>query len=203
VIGVLDYGVGNVGSLLNMFKKIGVDAGPVSTPSEVLSASRLVLPGVGSYDFAMRSLANRNLVEPIKDFAAIGRPLLGICLGMQLLVESSDEGVLPGLGLIGGTSLRFERSPSAPMLRTPHMGWNTIRAAQPNPAIAGVPAENRFYFVHSYFVQPTHPSNVLATTEYGNPFASMIVRENIVGAQFHPEKSHLFGMKLLQEWATL
>jgi glutamine amidotransferase len=202
VIGVLNYGVGNVGSFLNMFKKIGIDSQPVTTPSEVSSVSRLILPGVGSYDFAMRSLADKDLVEPLKRFAASGRPLLGICLGMQLLVDSSEEGALPGLGLIQGSCRRIERSPSAPALRTPHMGWNPIRAERKNSILADVPSENRFYFVHSYFVQPTRPSDVLATTEYGTAFASMIAKENIVGAQFHPEKSHHFGMKLLHGWAT-
>jgi imidazole glycerol phosphate synthase glutamine amidotransferase subunit len=148
----------------------------------------------------MRLLEEKQLVGPLREFAASGRPLLGICLGMQLLLESSEEGSARGLGLIPGTSLRFEERPG---VRVPHMGWSHATPTREDGLIAGLPDDNRFYFVHSYRVVPSDDSAVLATTEYGVTFASMVRTGSVMGAQFHPEKSHAFGMTILKNFAAL
>jgi glutamine amidotransferase len=199
-IGILNYGVGNIGSLVNMFKKLDVGAHVVSTADDLLEQSRLVLPGVGAFDHAMRELENRALIEPLEAYVASGKSLLGICLGMQLLVDSSEEGELPGLGYIKGTCRRLE-PPSELGLRVPHMGWNSVSARQESDLFARFDAGSRFYFAHTYFVDCGESSSVLGCTTYGTEFASMIVRDNVVGVQFHPEKSHVFGMTLLENWS--
>jgi glutamine amidotransferase len=199
-IGILDYGAGNIGSLLNMFRKLELDARVASTPDDLSRCSRLVLPGVGAFDQAMKELTNREMVGPLARYVQSGNPLLGICLGMQLLVESSDEGELPGLGYIKGNCRRLA-PPAGLGLRVPHMGWNHIEQNQDSGLFAGLGEPSRFYFAHSYYVECQHASNVLAWTSYGRQFASMIIRGRIVGVQFHPEKSHVFGMTLLENWS--
>ncbi|MFB8386171.1 imidazole glycerol phosphate synthase subunit HisH [Microbacterium sp. NPDC055910] len=197
-VGVIQYGMGNLGSVLNMFRRIEVDARLVSTPEEVAASDRLLLPGVGAFDQATARLEGKGLTSAIRDFAATGKPVLGVCLGMQLLMDSSAEGVSSGLGLIEGTATRFE--PSAGV-RVPHMGWNTVTPARPD-ALFDELDDPRFYFVHSYHVVPTAPEHVLARTPHGAEFTSMVRRDNIAGAQFHPEKSHAFGMRLLTNFAA-
>jgi glutamine amidotransferase len=199
-IGILDYGVGTIGSLLNMFRKLDLEAHVVSTPDELARESRLVLAGVGAFDHAMRELGIRGLIEPLTNYVKSGKSLLGICLGMQLLVESSDEGDFPGLGYIRGKCRRLT-PPIELGLRVPHMGWNGIVVNQDSSLFVGLEAANRFYFAHGFFVDCSDNSNVLAWTRYGSQFASMIVQDNIVGVQFHPEKSHIFGMTLLENWS--
>lgn len=199
-IGILDYGVGNVGSLLNMFRRLGLEAHVVALPDKLGKESHLVLAGVGAFDHARRELAERGLLEPLSAYVASGNPLLGICLGMQLLVDSSDEGELPGLGYISGKCMRLE-PPAELGLRVPHMGWNRIIPSRPAGLFQGFELTNRFYFAHSYFVECSDDSNVMAWTHYGNRFASAIAQDNVVGTQFHPEKSHVFGMTLFENWA--
>jgi glutamine amidotransferase len=201
-VGVLSYGVGNVGSLINMFRKIGVGVELVATPGDIGHQTHLVLPGVGAFDHAMKELHSRNLVEPLQDYAASGAHLLGICLGMQLLVDSSDEGELPGLGYIKGRCSRLSPGP-IDSLRIPHVGWNTIHPQRSSPLLQGLEDQSRFYFVHSYYVQCNDEADVLTTTDYGETFASMVAHLNVTGAQFHPEKSHVFGMALLRNWSRL
>lgn len=197
-VSLIDYGLGNLGSVANMFKRVGADVRRVSTPDEVLSSDRLLLPGIGAFDTGMRLLDELGLREPIREFAASGRPLLGICLGMQLLLDGSEEGEMSGLGLVPGRSVRFD---DAAGLRVPHMGWNVVEPARADPLLDGLPDESRFYFVHSYAVVPEADADVLATTAYGRTFASMIRAGNVMGAQYHPEKSHSFGMKVLKNFA--
>lgn len=199
-IGVLDYGIGNIGSLLNMFRKLDLDARVVCFPDDLSKCSRLVLPGVGAFDQAMNELTGREMVDPLGQYIQSGNPLLGICLGMQLLVESSAEGQLPGLGYIKGSCRRL--APPAELgIRVPHMGWNCIEPNQDSSLFAGLGNLKRFYFAHSYYVECGLASNVLAWTSYAGDFASMIVQDNIVGVQFHPEKSHVFGVALLENWS--
>lgn len=198
-VSLVDYGLGNLGSVANMLKRVGAQSRRISTPEELLDSESVLLPGVGAYDTGMKLLEAQGLVEPLRRFAASGRPLLGICLGMQLLVDSSAEGTLPGLGLIAG---RCERVVDAPQLRVPHMGWNHVEPVRDDPLLEGLDQDNRFYFVHSYHVIPDSPEDVLAQTTYGGAFTSMIRRGNVVGAQFHPEKSHTFGMTILRNFAT-
>lgn len=199
-VSVIDYGLGNLGSVVNMFKKIGTEVRVIATPDEVASSERVLLPGVGAFDHGMQRLNQHGWVGALTDFAATGKPIMGICLGMQLLLDSSEEGDRAGLGLIPGKSRKFE---SAPGLRIPHMGWNTVVALRADELIADVETENRFYFVHSYRVETSRHSDTLAVTSYGQEFASMIRSGNVMGAQFHPEKSHTFGMTILRNFARL
>lgn len=199
-VSLIDYGLGNLGSVVNMMRRVGATISLVSTPAELLSSKRVLLPGVGSFDQGMARLHDHGLVESLREFAASGRPVLGICLGMQLLLNGSEEGELSGLGLIPGHSVRFSEAAG---VRVPHMGWNTIRPTRADPITEGLTAESRFYFVHSYRVVPDRTGDQLATTDYGGPFTSMIRAGNIVGAQFHPEKSHAFGMTVLKNFAAL
>jgi glutamine amidotransferase len=198
-VSVVSYGLGNLGSVLNMLRRIGADPRTVSSPEEIASSDRLLLPGVGAFDTGMGLLGEAGLVDPIRTFAATGRPVLGICLGMQLLLDSSDEGGARGLGLIAGTSERFDESLG---IRVPHVGWNTLTPRREDPIFAEFQPDSRFYFVHSYHVVPSDDSVVLAETDYGARFASMIRADNVVGAQFHPEKSHAFGMQILKSFAA-
>ncbi|MDX2026926.1 imidazole glycerol phosphate synthase subunit HisH [Microcella sp.] len=198
-ISLVSYGLGNLGSVVNMGKRAGAKVTLVSTPDEVLASERVILPGVGAFDEGMDRLQSRGLVEALREFAASGRPLLGICLGMQLLLDGSEEGTSPGLGLVPGNSVRFSESAG---VRVPHMGWNTVEPTRADPLVEGLPDDSRFYFVHSYRVVPNREEDQLATTNYGGPFASMIRADNVVGAQFHPEKSHAFGMTILKNFAA-
>lgn len=197
-VSIVDYGLGNLGSVANMFRHIGVEVRRVSTEEQILASDHLLLPGVGAFDNGMTRLHDAGIVGALREYADSGRPLLGICLGMQLLFDSSDEGQELGLGIIAGTSRRFDVSPG---LRIPHMGWNTVRSLRDDPLLKGIDDASRFYFVHGYRVVPTHDDNVLATSTYGGDFVSMVRARNVAGAQFHPEKSHTFGMTLLRNFA--
>jgi glutamine amidotransferase len=199
-IGLVDYGLGNLGSVTNMLKRVGAESHRVSTGEEVLASDKVLLPGIGAFDTGMLRLRDHGLFDPLREFAASGRPLFGICLGMQLLLDSSEEGVEPGLGLIPGTSARFAEEPD---LRVPHMGWNIVTPTREDPLVADLEPDSRFYFVHSYKVVPDRQADVLGTTEYGGSFASMIRSGNVMGAQYHPEKSHAFGMRVLKNFAGL
>ncbi|GAA3927275.1 imidazole glycerol phosphate synthase subunit HisH [Microbacterium soli] len=199
-VGVLEYGLGNFGSVMNMLKRLDADPCIVRTPEDVAQSERLLLPGVGAFDRGMLLLETAGLDVAIREFAAGGRPVLGICLGMQLLLDSSEEGASAGLGLVPGRCMRFSEGRG---LRVPHMGWNRVTAKSQDPLFATVPEDNRFYFVHSYHAVPADPSHTLATTNYGDDFVSMVRRDNVIGAQFHPEKSHLFGLEMLRSFSTL
>ncbi|MBP3977584.1 imidazole glycerol phosphate synthase subunit HisH [Microbacterium sp. BLY] len=198
MITIVDYGVGNIGSLINMFRRIGQEAELTSEPQQIVSAERLLLPGVGAFDAATAKLSDGGFDVAIREFVRTGRPLLGICLGMQLLLDSSEEGTSRGLGLIPGGSVRFDDSGGT---RVPHMGWNQLAVQKPAAIVDGLPENHRFYFVHSYRVVVADARDELARSEYGGEFTSMVQRENVTGAQFHPEKSHAFGMQMLDQWA--
>lgn len=203
MIAIVDYGMGNLGSIQNMFRKVGAQAVVTADPAVIDRAEKLVLPGVGAFDHGMRSLAERGLVEVLNRKALTDRvPVLGVCLGMQLLTERSAEGTLPGLGWIEGETVRFDRA-DQPRLHTLHMGWNTLDWHAEHPVFAELPPHPRFYFVHAYHVVCRHERNVLARTTYGYPFASAVVEGNVVGMQFHPEKSHRFGMAVFRAFAAL
>jgi glutamine amidotransferase len=195
--------MGNLGSLSNMFKRIGVESEITSDHDKLLNAKKILLPGVGAFDAAMERINGGGFRE-ILDKKALEEkiPVLGVCLGMQLLTNSSEEGKLPGLGWISAKTTKFSFAKDA-KLKVPHMGWNRIYEKNASPLTSVLPPEPRFYFVHSYFVQADDSKHVLATTIHGVEFNSIIQKENIFGAQFHPEKSHKFGMKLLQNFAAL
>ena len=201
MITIVDYGMGNLGSVLNMFKKNGTPAKISADPDEIRHATKLLLPGVGAFDTAMQRINHLGLRELLDHKALIEKvPVLGICLGMQLLTESSEEGDLPGLGWIKGRALNFKgRIPAS--LKIPHMGWNVAEIQTPCQLTTGYEGEIRFYFVHSYFV--TAPESTMMKTTYGIQFDSGVVKENIFGAQFHPEKSHKFGMQLFKNFASI
>jgi imidazole glycerol-phosphate synthase subunit HisH len=203
LISVVDYGVANLGSMLNMLRKLGVEAERVSSPEQLAAAEKIVLPGIGAFDQGMSALAERGLVEPLRSKVITERaPILGVCLGMQMLGAGSEEGELGGLGLVAATCRRF-RPPAGSALKVPHMGWNRITPRRASPLLAGLDAQSRFYFVHSYHVCCEDPDDVLAVSSYGGEFVSVISRQNIFGVQFHPEKSHRFGMTVLRNFASL
>jgi glutamine amidotransferase len=203
MIAIVDYGMGNLGSIHNMFRKVGAQAVVTADPAVIDRAEKLVLPGVGAFDHGMRSLAERGLLDVLNRKALTERvPVLGVCLGMQLLTERSEEGSLPGLGWISGRTVRFDLA-AHPGLHVMHMGWNTLDWKAEHPIFAELPPHPRFYFVHAYHVICRHDYNVLAVSTYGSPFASAIFDGNVVGMQFHPEKSHRFGMAVFRAFAKL
>lgn len=201
MIAIIDFGMGNLGSIKNMLYKIGVDSIVTSDIEVIESADKLILPGVGAFDHAVESLKRAGLISVLnKEVMEKKKPILGICLGMQLMSKRSEEGSLPGLGWIDAETIRFNFEDEKLLLRVPHMGWNTIQAWQEHLILEGVSGP-RFYFVHSYHVRCRDESNVLAATMYGITFHSIIVKDNIIGMQFHPEKSHKYGMQLLRNYA--
>ena len=203
MIVVVDYGAGNIGSVLNMVRKVGGQAIASSQASDLLNAEKILLPGVGSFDNAMSKLNQLDLVQPLRDCAALGTPLLGICLGMQLLAISSEEGNLPGLDLIPGYVRRFHFYGDQSSLKIPHMGWNQVLSCKKHLLTDGLDIGARFYFVHSYHYECVDPAHELFRTQYGYDFASGIERGNVLGVQFHPEKSHHFGMQLFKNFISL
>lgn len=198
---VVDYDMGNLNSVRRMLELCGAQVLISSDPAYLKDAERIVLPGVGAFTDAMRSLNEKGLSQEIGRAAKSGVPLLGICLGMQVLADSGNEGgECRGLGLIPGRVTRFE---PAEGLRIPHMGWNEVWSAARDPILENIPDGSDFYFVHSYRFIPASRSHVLAETPYGERFASMVVSENVYGAQFHPEKSSKTGMRLLTNFLNL
>lgn len=200
---IVDYGMGNVSSIRNMLSRIGVPDVLISAdPRDCDRADRIILPGVGAFDAAMRNLEERCLREPLQRAARQRRvPMLGICLGMQLLAESSEEGSLPGLALVPAVVKRFDASILGARLRVPHMGWNDVKVVRPHFLFESATDEQRFYFVHSYHVVCRDRMDVVGVTSYGCDFDAVIARGNISGVQFHPEKSHQFGKRLLANFA--
>lgn len=206
MISIVDYGMGNLRSVQKGLEKVGSSAIIVSTPEQVRSASKLILPGVGAFGDAMKHLRERGLVEPLMEFARSGRPFLGVCLGLQLLFDSSnEEGEFTGLGLIPGSVKRFDfrDTPAGQGLKIPHMGWNAVAWEKPSPLLAGLSSGTYFYFVHAYHAVPADDAVILARCEYGYAFTAMVQRDNIFAAQFHPEKSQHAGLRILQNFAGL
>ncbi|MHA6694005.1 imidazole glycerol phosphate synthase subunit HisH [Homoserinimonas sp. A520] len=200
-ITIVDYGVGNVASIVNMIRKSGFTSELSGEPDVIAAANRIILPGVGAFDTAASKLRLSGLGEVVAAKAAAGDRVLGVCLGMQLLLDGSEEGDEAGLGIVPGMVRRFPRSIGGDVLRVPHMGWNTIARQGNSEVLPAVEEGDRFYFVHSYFADPADPADTMAVTNYGVPFASMIRRGNVIGAQFHPEKSHRMGARLLADYA--
>lgn len=202
VVGILEYGVGNAGSIHNMLKFLGIRSAPVLSPADLSGVDRLILPGVGAFDFGMSQLETTGAGMTVMQAVDSGYPILGICLGMQLLTGGSDEGTLPGLGLIPGRCQRLR--PTTPVAKVPHMGWNTVSKMDRNLLIPTQTPDDRYYFVHSYHVVLEEPNDEIGSTSYGGlTFTSMFARGLVFGAQFHPEKSHRFGMALLTAFSEL
>lgn len=201
MIGILDYGIGNVGSIQNMLKKAGAQARIVHTAEEADRCEKLILPGVGAFDEGMDRLDASGMRASLDAAVAQGKPVLGICLGMQMLGLSSEEGKREGLGYIPFHNVRFRLE--AP-LKVPHMGWDVVSISDPaDPLVTGVEARPRYYFVHSYYAQCEQQADALMLCDYGAPFAAAVRHGNVRGTQFHPEKSHRFGMALLKNFAEV
>ena len=188
---VIDYESGNLRSVARAVEKTGVVPVVTSEPAALEGADGVILPGVGSGPAAMAALQSRGLVEPLLDYIASGRPFLGVCLGLQLLLDATDEGDADCLGLVPG---RVRRLPDG--LKVPHMGWNTVEFQREHPLWQGIPQGSHFYFVHSYYADPVARANVAGVTEYGVPFCSIYARDNVVATQFHPEKSGENGLRV-------
>ncbi len=198
---IVDYGVGNLGSISNMLKKVGAASCISGDPSVIRRADRLILAGVGAFDNGIRNLAERGLIDVLNERAAAGTPILGLCLGMQLMGLASEEGTLRGLGWIDARTRRFAPEPGTG-LKVPHMGWNTVRPVQSHRLLENLGQGSRFYFVHSYYVECADPAVELGRTTYGGEFCSAVAAGNLMGVQFHPEKSHRFGLALLRNFAS-
>lgn len=201
---IIDYKMGNLGSILNMLKKIQAPALVSSHPEDIAQADKLILPGVGAFDNGMSNLRELGLLPVLNEKVLEKKtPVLGICLGMQLLTHRSEEGNLLGLGWIEAETIRFRFDRKESGLKIPHMGWNIAAVRKNNAIFRGLEEENRFYFVHSYHVTCKDEGDILSTTHHGHEFASSVRKENIMGVQFHPEKSHRYGMKLLSNFTEM
>lgn len=200
---IVDYGLGNLGSVYNMIKKVGGSSVISSDPEVIAQADKLILPGVGKFDAGMTKIEEHGLLDVLNKKANEDKiPVLGICLGMQLLTERSEEGNKKGLGWIEADTVHFD-FPKESGLKIPHMGWNYVEKAANTPLLSGFDETFRYYFVHSYYVKPKFPENILLKTNYGIEFASAIYKDNVFGVQFHPEKSHKFGKRLLTNFLAL
>lgn len=204
-ITVIDYGGSNLRSALKALEFVGGKVHVTEDPEVVLRAEKLVLPGVGAFGAGMAAIRARSLEEATREAAVAGTPLLGICIGMQFLFEASEEmGEHRGLGLLPGRVVRFPHTvASEQSLKVPHMGWNEIAHDGRHPLLAGVPSGAHGYFVHSYYCQPDAAEVIVATTDYGLPFASVVGRDNVMGIQFHPEKSQSVGLRILRNFVTM
>lgn len=197
--GIIDYGMGNLRSVEKGLEKAGVASEICADPERLGSYDGLILPGVGAFRDAMENLTDLGMDRAIKDFVSTGRHLLGICLGMQLMLDYSEEhGRNEGLGMIGGGCLRLPDS-----VKVPHMGWNILKVKQQVPLFEGLSEGDRFYFVHSFYCAPTDEDVVIGTTDYGLEFACAIRKDNVWGMQFHPEKSSLLGLHILENFGRL
>jgi len=203
MIVIIDYKLGNLGSIQNMLKRIGAESVITGDPVVINQAEKIILPGVGSFDAGMQAIEDSGLRPLLRELVVRKKiPTLGVCLGMQLLTRGSEEGRLPGLGWVAANTIAFNFDSLTPTPKVPHMGWNSTKLQRPDALFAGLD-EARFYFVHSYYVKCDDEEHVIARTDYGIEFISAFRQGNIWGTQFHPEKSHRFGMGLLKNFAEL
>ena len=201
MIAIIDYGMGNLRSVQKGFERVGHAATITNDPHVVAKADHVVLPGVGAFADAIAELRRRDLVEPVREAIASGKPFLGICLGLQMLFDRGyEDGCHEGLGVLAGEVVRFQVPPE---YKVPHMGWNELSIVRRPPMLAGIEEGTHFYFVHSYYVAPTDPSVIAAQASYPEPFTAMVWRDNLVATQFHPEKSQAHGLRLLKNFAEM
>jgi glutamine amidotransferase len=202
MITIIDYNTGNLGSIQNMLAYLGIESQITCDISFIQDAKKLILPGVGHFDYGIQQLRKSRLIEVLtKKVIDEKTPILGICLGVQLLTEGSEEGTEKGLGWIKGKTVSFDKTKLNPNQKIPNMGWADVKSYGHSKLFENMPDDPRFYFVHSYHLKLDDPVNCLVTSKYGYNFAAGIEKENILGVQFHPEKSHKFGMKLLENFA--
>jgi glutamine amidotransferase len=202
-IGIIDYGMANLRSVQKAFETVGLDAQIISTPAEIGRVDRVVLPGVGAFADAVRTLREKELAGPILAHIEKGKPFLGICLGLQMLFDVGyEDGEHRGLGVLKGTCVRFDVDDTMG-LKVPHMGWNQLEVRRPSPLFKDLPDKSGVYFVHGYHVVPADESVIATTTDYGRPFVSSVWRDNVMATQFHPEKSQRVGLKILANFAAM
>lgn len=202
---VVDYGVGNIQAFLNLFNRLGIETKRACKGKDFDNATHLILPGVGHFDHAIKKFNESGVKEPLQDLVLGSKiPLLGVCVGMQMLADGSDEGNLPGLGWIPGRVKEFAKNSESSKLSLPHMGWNVLHPKKNNLLFSGLDSNFlQFYFLHSYYFDTKEKEDILATTHYGIDFASVVSRQNIYGVQFHPEKSHKWGEQLLKNFSKI
>lgn len=204
MIAIVDYGLGNVRAFTNVYKRLNIDVVVAGSADVLREATKIILPGVGAFDHAMQLLDGSGMRSALDELVTNRRvPVLGICVGMQILAQGSDEGVLPGLGWVAGRVRSFRSLVPGWSLPLPHMGWNDVRPAATSRLLSGLENEARFYFLHSYFFECERTADVAATATYGKEFCAAVRHENVYGVQFHPEKSHHWGTQLLQNFADL
>jgi glutamine amidotransferase len=203
VITIIDYGLGNIQAFANIYQRLNIPVAVAKTDSELAGAERIILPGVGAFDWAMTRLEESGMRVCLDDLVMVKkRPVLGVCVGMQMMARFSDEGKRPGLGWIDAEVKRFDESQFRQQTHLPHMGWNDVYPVDPGNLFKGITTP-RFYFLHSYYFFPATPDTVLARTDYNGHFASAVRAGNVFGTQFHPEKSHQCGIQLLKNFAEL
>jgi glutamine amidotransferase len=203
MLAIVDYGAGNVGSVANMLKRLSIPAVRATTPGMIQDADGVILPGVGAFDFCMSSFNASGMRDAVDKIVAEGqKPLLGICVGLQMMFRGSEEGQEKGLGWIAGDVIRFDKRRTNADLKIPHMGWNDVAPRASCKILNGI-EKPRFYFVHSYHAQCDHEADISATATYGYEFCCAIAKGNLVGTQFHPEKSHRYGMAMLKNFSTI
>jgi imidazole glycerol-phosphate synthase subunit HisH len=204
VIALVDYGLGNIQAFANIYRRLNIPVTVARTPEEVVKAEKIILPGVGAFDWAMTRLNQSGMRECLDDLAKVHkRPVLGVCVGMQMMAARSEEGRLPGLGWIVGEVRRFDEKRFRQKTQLPHMGWNNASPKRNDGLFKGLHTNPRFYFLHSYYFACDRADDVLALTDYDGEFASAVQSGNAFGVQFHPEKSHRFGIELLKNFADL
>lgn len=204
MISILDYGSGNIRAIRNIYERLDIPCEYISTTEEIDNADKIILPGVGAFDETISTLREKGIVSSLNKRIIEGNlPVLGICVGMQMLSNQSQEGKLPGLGWIPGEVKMLDKSLIQGKPKLPHLGWNSIKIIKETPLFKGIDQETGFYFVHSYYYQCADESNVLTTTDYGITFHSAVAKGNVYGVQFHPEKSHDNGIQLLRNFAEL
>ncbi|MBV5338553.1 MAG: imidazole glycerol phosphate synthase subunit HisH [Deltaproteobacteria bacterium] len=204
MITIIDYGLGNINAFVNVYERLNIKINIAHNASEIKNATKLILPGVGAFDYAMSQLNDSGMREALEDQVVNHKvPVIGICVGMQMMAKSSDEGTLPGLGWFDAEVKLFDTTQIPYKTRLPHMGWNTLSLVVKNRLLDQFSYESRFYFLHSYYFDCKQSKDVIAKTEYGIEYASAVNKENIYGIQFHPEKSHQNGIQLLHNFAKL
>jgi len=203
MISIVDYGAGNVFAFKNIFRRSGIPVQSVNSAESLSRATKIILPGVGSFDWAMRKLHQSGMIETLNDKVKNEKvPVLGVCVGMQIMAHSSEEGELPGLSWIDAQVKRFDTNKILHKTKLPHMGWNKVEIVKSTKLFKGI-KDPRYYFLHSFYMETNEPSDILGKTDYGNNFTSAIASDNVYATQFHPEKSHELGIQLLVNFAKL
>ena len=204
MIAIIDYGVGNISAFVNIYKKLDIDIKIAKKPSDLESVSKLILPGVGAFDHAMNELNNSGMLDKLNELVLIDKlPVIGVCVGLQMMAKKSDEGDLPGLGWIDANVKLFDVTKINFKTHLPHMGWNDVISIKENSLFKKLEKDSKFYFLHSFYFECNNKEDIIAVSDYGIRFACAINKDNIYGTQFHPEKSHNFGVQLLKNFANL